>query len=160
MTLDYEQRALIRETNALLDDERLRGTLRRHAHYLHPDVPAGSISTDIHPHCQMLWHSLAHHRDAGHAVSQYFAVALQQYHTLRQIMDRVYGRDAFDLEVLDFACGYGRLLRFLIHSLPRGNITAAEILPEAVAYVGERLGVRTLESYADPTMFDPGSALM
>ncbi|MGY6553312.1 MAG: class I SAM-dependent methyltransferase [Wenzhouxiangella sp.] len=100
----------------------------------------------------MLEFSLRHHQDAALSVSQYFAVALQQYHTMRQISRRVFGeRD--DLRVLDFACGYGRLLRFLVHSLPPEQIWASDIQTDAVDYVRDRFGVKAVPSTAVPEEF-------
>lgn len=101
----------------------------------------------------MLDFSLRHHQDAALSVSQYFAVALQQYHTMRQISRRVFG-DRADLQVLDFACGYGRLLRFLIHSLPADQIWASDIQTDAVDYVRDQFGVRAVASSPVPEAFE------
>ena len=132
---------------------RLPAVLRQHCPYLPPEVPAQALSTEIHPDCQMLDFSLRHHQDAALSVSQYFAVALQQYHTMRQISRRVFGARE-DLRVLDFACGYGRLLRFLAHSLPREQIWASDIQVDAVDYVRQQFGVHGLPSTAAPEHFD------
>jgi SAM-dependent methyltransferase len=102
----------------------------------------------------MLEFSLRHHRDAPLSVSQYFAVALQQYHTVSQIIGRIFGQRK-DLRVLDFACGYGRLLRFLIHGVAPERIWAAEIQGEAVEYVVDRFDVHGLRSTAVPEAFCP-----
>ncbi|MEE4639002.1 MAG: class I SAM-dependent methyltransferase [Wenzhouxiangella sp.] len=133
---------------------RLPGVLHRHCPYLPDSVSPARLATGIHPGCQMLEFSLRHHRDAALSVSQYFAVALQQYQTVRQIIDRVFG-DQAELRVLDFACGYGRLLRFLVHSLDPERIWAAEIQPEAVDHVVDRYGVHGLYSSAVPEDFQP-----
>ena len=135
-----------------LSHPRLTGVLRRHCPYLPAEVPAEALSTAIHPDCQMLDFSLRHHQDAALSVSQYFAVALQQYHTMRQISRRVFG-ERQDLRVLDFACGYGRLLRFLIHSLPPEQIWASDIQVDAVDYVREQFGVNAMPSTAVPEDF-------
>jgi len=132
---------------------RLPAVLRKHCPYLPPEVPAQALSTEIHPDCQMLDFSLRHHQDAALSVSQYFAVALQQYHTMRQISRRVFG-ERRDLRVLDFACGYGRLLRFLVHSLPKEQIWASDIQVDAVDYVRDRFGVHAVPSTAAPEDFE------
>ncbi|NBB69995.1 MAG: methyltransferase domain-containing protein [Alphaproteobacteria bacterium] len=132
-------------------DERLAETLARHC----PDLQAEALDTGIHPECQMLAHSLRAHGDADRALSQYFAVALQQYQVVRQLTERLFERPA-DIDFLDFACGYGRLLRFLVHRLPAGRIHAAEIQTDAVDWVRERYGVDALRSTAAPEDFDPG----
>ncbi len=132
---------------------RLKPVLRRHCPYLPPEIPAAALSTEIHPACQMLDFSLRHHRDAALSVSQYFAVALQQYSTMRQISRRVFG-DREDLQVLDFACGYGRLLRFLVHSLAPEQIWASDIQSDAVDYVRGKFAVNALPSAAVPEDFE------
>ncbi|MFU8878534.1 MAG: class I SAM-dependent methyltransferase, partial [Wenzhouxiangellaceae bacterium] len=133
---------------------RLRPVLRQHCPYLPSEVRAEALSTEIHQDCQMLEFSLRHQQNAALSVSQYFAVALQQYQTMRQISLRVFGPRQ-DLRVLDFACGYGRLLRFLIHSLKPQQIWAADIQVDAVNYVREQFGVHALASTSAPEDFKP-----
>ena len=146
---------LAREAERQLKCPQLAETLRRHLGELPRPVAAEDIGTDLHPACQMLSHSLKHHQDAGLAVSQYFTIALQQFHAAEQIISRhPVGRE--QLKFLDFACGYGRLLNFLVHSLPPTNIHAAEIMPAAVSHVQARYGVRALQSTEKPEDFQPG----
>jgi len=119
--------------------------------------PAGcDLTTEIHPDCQMLWHSLNHYRDAGWAISQYYVVALQQFFVVNQIIAGL-ERSGVQPRVLDFACGFGRLLQFLSHRLPPGHIAGAEIQPKAVAWVAGRFGVEALDSSAEPDRFEPGA---
>jgi SAM-dependent methyltransferase len=132
-------------------DECLAAALAGHC----PDLEADLLDTVIHPDCQMLAHSLRAHGDADTAVSQYFAVALQQYRVVRQLLGQLFGPSQ-QVEFLDFACGYGRLLRFLIHTLPPARIHAAEIQPDAVEWVRQRYGVDAHPSSALPERFDPG----
>ena len=73
----------------------------------------------MHPADQMLAHSLLHHGRADLALSQYFAISLQQQRLLGDIID-AQGHRTTDLTLLDFACGYGRLLR-LSSSLARAH---------------------------------------
>src|SRR6056297_2893929 len=87
------------------------------------------VGTELHPSCQMLAHSLRAHQDAGLAVSQYFGIALQQYHTAADVIRRL-ERTCRAPKILDFACGYGRLLNLLIHDVPPERIWASEIQPE------------------------------
>lgn len=145
---------LRRAADRQLAHRRLAGVLHQHCPYLPDAVRPEQLATGIPAGCQMLEFSLRHHQDAALSVSQYFAVALQQYQTVRQIIKRVFG-DRTDLQVLDFACGYGRLLRFLRHSLEPALIWAAEIQPEAVDHVVEQYGVHGLYSTAVPEDFRP-----
>lgn len=121
---------------------------------LRPQLDAEHLDTEIHPDCQMLAHSLAAHQDANRAVSQYFAVAMQQYDVVCRLLDLLFD-PAETPKFMDFACGYGRLLRFLVHRLPREQIHAAEIQPDALAWVDQRYGVRTWASAPDPQDFRP-----
>lgn len=144
--------ALAQQARRQLEYPQLASILQDHLRQIHPSINAESIAADLHPACQMLSHSLRHHQDAGLAVSQYFAVALQQFHVVEQIIQRhPVTRD--HLKFLDFACGYGRLLKFLVHSLPTGNIHAAEIMPEAVEHARRRYRVTALQSTERPQDF-------
>lgn len=115
-------------------------------------LKGGEISTAIHTNDQMLAHSLKHHRDANAAVSQYFNVALQQYNTVKQIREQLFGH-GHNTVFLDFACGFGRLLRFLTHDLDQ--ITASEIQLDALDYVQRQFAVSTVPSCANPEQFVP-----
>ncbi|MEP6938820.1 MAG: class I SAM-dependent methyltransferase [Rudaea sp.] len=116
---------------------------------------AHPLSMRVHPGDQMLTHSLREHRDAGAALSQYFNLSLQQYDAVTQILHALFaGRT--DVDVLDFACGYGRLLRLLVTGMPRQRIFASELQAEALAFVSEAFAVRGIASHIDPAQFEPG----
>jgi len=114
------------------------------------------FNTSIHPGDQMLLHSLKQHRDAGAAFAQYFNIALQQHAAARQLMRAAFGAGAGDVDVLDFACGYGRLLRFLSLSMDPRRIWASDLQTDAVDFVRDAFGVQPLASHEDPARFDPG----
>lgn len=116
---------------------------------------AARFNGTIHPGDQMLLHSLREYRDAGAAFAQYFNVASQQHAAARQVMRAAFG-DETEIDVLDFACGYGRLLRFLSLSIGPSRIWASDIQADATAFVGSAFGVHTLPSHADPARFEPG----
>ena len=103
----------------------------------------------------MLEHSLRHHRDANFAVSQYFNVALQQHNTAQQLLRHLFPADWSARTVLDFACGYGRHLRFLTLALPATRVWASEIQRDAVEFVAREFGVHGLQSVRDPAQFEP-----
>lgn len=117
---------------------------------------AARFNTAIHPGDQMLLHSLRQHRDAGAAFAQYFNIALQQHAAARQLLRAAFGAGASDVDVLDFACGYGRLLRFLSLSIDPGRIWASDLQADAVGFVRSAFGVHALASHAEPARFEPG----
>jgi len=145
---------LVREARRQLAHPQLAETLHRHLGELPRSVAADEIVTDLHPDCQMLSHSLRHLGNAGLSVTQYFTIALQQFHAAEQIIQR-HPVERGELKFLDFACGYGRLLNLLVHGLPRDNIQAAEIMPEAVHHVQQRYGVQAWQSTEAPEDFQP-----
>jgi SAM-dependent methyltransferase len=144
--------ALLREVDRLCTDEAMRALIARAA-FGGTAPPAFDLR--IHPADQMLLHSLRHHNDANAAFSQYYNVALQQYRAAYSVIRAIFGERAQALHILDFACGFGRLLRFLRHAIPQ-RLHAAEIQEEALAFVGERFGVETIPSAFDPEAFQPG----
>lgn len=117
------------------------------------DVDPWALDMDVHPNDQMLNHSLAEHRDPAAALSQYFNIGLQQFHVFERIASRVFDAGGAHLRVLDFACGYGRLLRFLVRHMVPGQLVAAELQEQAVSHVQKAYGVRTLQSTAHPAAF-------
>jgi SAM-dependent methyltransferase len=145
------------KTIALMcSDGSLRRTLLEHCSGVDPTSDHARFNTRIHPDDQMLTHSLAHHGNANAAFSQYFSIALQQHRSFREIRRLLFAEDAgSDFEILDFACGFGRMLRFLALSLSPQQIWASELQADALAFVGENFGVHTLASHADPSRFVP-----
>ncbi|ODU10749.1 MAG: hypothetical protein ABS84_01890 [Rubrivivax sp. SCN 71-131] len=151
---------LLAQAEALCLDPRLAALLHRHWPQLGARAggsgQGGALQLRIHPADQMLLHSLRHHRDAGAAVSQYVNVALQQYAAMRQVLDALLPPDGAPVAVLDFACGWGRLLRLLSGCERELDLFAAEIQPEALDYVAGSFGVQGLPSSLVPEAFEPG----
>ena len=150
--------ALIAEAQKLLGDPALRAAVQRHFLAGEAGAAAGPgvrLPMGIHPDDQMLRHSLHVHRDAWVAISQYFNVALQQFGAAEQIVRAAHGGRR-DLAILDFACGYGRLLRFASRARPVDRLWAAEIMPEALAWVAGEYGVQPIASMPEPERFDAG----
>jgi len=52
--------------------------------------------------------------------------------------------------ILDFASGYGRVARYAKHVLPQTDWIACDIHPQAVEFVTERLGIRSILSTLQP----------
>lgn len=154
--MNDEMQALLTQAHAMCEDKYFHEVIRRHCPYLKAAITAEQLPIKIHPDDQMLLHSLHHHRDANASVSQYYNVALQQYNAAQQILRAVFPDAADDVKVLDFACGYGRLLRFLSLSLPAKNIWASEIQADALAFVCDNYGVQGIASHGNPEDFQPG----
>jgi SAM-dependent methyltransferase len=148
--------ALPAEIDAITADAWFRRLVLDHARNADPTLDASRFSAAIHPRDPMLLHSLAEHRDAGAALSQYFQIALQQHAAAMQILRGTFGADLASIEALDFACGHGRLLRFLSLSLAPKRIYASDLQTDAVAFVRDTFGVHALASDPDPARFDPG----
>ncbi len=142
------------DVEALCRDARFRNLLIHHCRSIDPLAASERISTSIHPGDQMLTHSLEQHRHAGAALSQYFNIGLQQFSAAKQVMRSCFS-DAEPAAVLDFACGYGRLLRFMSLAVPRPRLWASEIQADAMQFVAQTFGVEVLPSHADPDRFTP-----
>lgn len=144
------------EANRAAQAPAFRAALWQHCRYLRKGAAPEQLKTRIHPGDQMLLHSLKHFHEVNRPLSQYYNVALQQHDAAQQILRHVFPSVPEDLKVLDFACGYGRLLRFLGLSIPPERIWAAEIQAGAVDFVVAEYGVHGLLSQTDPASFEPG----
>ena len=149
------EHALLAQISTMTGDEHYKRLILCHCHDFENSSPA-SFNAAIHPGDQMLIHSLREHRDAGAAFSQYFNIASQQYSAARQILRALFGAQASEIDVLDFACGYGRLLRFLSLAMPPSRIWASDLQPDAVDFVRDAFGVHGVLSETHPRAFDPG----
>ena len=87
--------------------------------------------------------------DRDRALTNYFQNGLDQLHLVRHIASwrEHAGR------MLDFASGYGRLTRFLVHEHLASEITVSDILEGGMAFQAEQFGVRTILSTTDPANF-------
>jgi len=92
-------------------------------------------------------HLFGHDRDR--AVANYFQNALDQY-TLLVHISRWRGTPG---RMLDFASGYGRLTRLLVHEHLAGETTVSDILEGAMEFQHEQFGVRTILSTREPEQF-------
>jgi SAM-dependent methyltransferase len=155
MQTDPTETALTAQADTIGRQRWFREVIWRHVRGLPEDACIDRLNTVIHPNDQMLLHSLRHHGDAQVALSQYYNVALQQYNAARQILRGMFAPGE-RIEILDFACGYGRLLRFLSLMTPPSDIHASDIPPDAVAFVTRQFGVHGVPSHIEPERFDPG----
>ena len=146
--------ALQLAANRAIQEPAFKASVLRHCTHLPPGATWSDLKTLVHPSDQMLLHSIRHFGEVNRPASQYFNVALQQHQAAQQILRAMRPR-VESAKILDFACGFGRLLRFLSLSHPKENIWAAEIQSDALQFVGTEFGVKTMQSYADPADFEP-----
>lgn len=153
---DIDDARLLLQARLLCDDPYFRQVVWRHGAHLGGADAAQRFDARIHAGDQMLLHSLKHHRDANASFAQYYNVALQQHDAAQQVLRALFPGRSDQVSVLDFACGYGRLLRLLSLGLPQANLHAAEVQPDALAFVCERFGARGHPSPGAPAQFQPG----
>jgi len=79
---------------------------------------------------------------------------LKSTESLLTEVEDILGRSGVSLpqvsSLLDFACGHGRLTRFLVHRLSRNRITVSDINKEAVDFVCSTFGVKGFYSVGTP----------
>ncbi len=115
----------------------------------------GGARLSVHAADDMMNHFLWNYGEGGgwqleQALAAYFRSGLLIWEQQRRILNWRFG----DLDrlggVLDFASGYGRATRFMIHDLGGERVWAAEIDPEAVRFQEEILGAQGLLSTPVP----------
>ena len=87
--------------------------------------------------------------DRDRALTNYFQNGLDQFRLVRHIA-AWRGPIA---RMLDFASGYGRLTRFLVHERLAEEVTVSDILEGGMEFQGEQFGVRTILSTTQPHDF-------
>lgn len=71
---------------------------------------------------------------------------------------QVAGRSFEDVDSwLDFGCGYGRVVRFLVERVPRDRVAACDVIRQGVDFCSAEFGVRPVYSPADPTTLRLGT---
>jgi SAM-dependent methyltransferase len=88
-------------------------------------------------------------RDRDRALTSYFQNALEQFALVRHIA----GWRGQIGRMLDFASGYGRLTRLLVHERLAEEITVSDILEGGMEFQAQQFGVRTILSTTDPKDF-------
>ena len=79
----------------------------------------------------------------------YFRVGLSAIHCINEALSNAQVDSVRN--ILDIPCGYGRVLRFLVHRFPRARITACELAPEAVEFCAQTFGAEPVLSSEDLT---------
>jgi len=88
-------------------------------------------------------------QDRDRAVTNYFQNGLDQYALVRHIA----GWRERPRRMLDFASGYGRLTRFVVHEHLADAMTVSDILEGGMEFQAEQFGVRTILSRTQPEQF-------
>ncbi|MHC4077208.1 MAG: methyltransferase domain-containing protein [Planctomycetota bacterium] len=95
-------------------------------------------------------------REEDALFGEYMQTGFGVYVQIAEILRRL-GRRLGDVRsLLDFAAGYGRVVRFLLRDLPPQHITVSDIYTDAVVFQRERFGVHGFVSQADPDTVDLG----
>jgi SAM-dependent methyltransferase len=103
----------------------------------------------VHPHDDMYQWSLATCDTEAVGTMAYFRSGLVLADSVRQVCSQWFGVDG-PKRLLDFACGYGRALRFIIDDLGADRVSGSEILPDAVEFVQTTLNATGLPSSSSP----------
>jgi SAM-dependent methyltransferase len=94
-----------------------------------------------------------HFNDGMYLISppdEYLAAGISAVRCIEHVLAQSAGhRDV--RTILDFACGYGRVLRFLKPRFPVAGITASDINPEALDFCRSAFSVKTVSSNVDFT---------
>jgi SAM-dependent methyltransferase len=109
-----------------------------------------ALNTAIHPDDQMLSFAAGVRGSEEIALADYFRSGGALLNAVRQLVTWKFGSFDHVAALLDFAGGYGRLTRFLVHELPPDRIWIAEIQPEAVAFQEAQFGVHGILSATNP----------
>jgi SAM-dependent methyltransferase len=113
-------------------------------------LPGGPIPTRIHPDDEMYRDALRRRGSHSQALREYMYLGNQSAWTIRQIAEWS-GLNWTKLDaVLDFAAGYGRVSRFLLHSLSPSKVWISEVLVKAVPFQVDTFGVHGIRSAMDP----------
>lgn len=88
-------------------------------------------------------------RDRDRALTSYFQNALEQFALVKHIA----GWRGKIGRMLDFASGYGRLTRLLVHEHLADEVTVSDILGGGMEFQAQQFGVRTILSTTSPQGF-------
>jgi 2-polyprenyl-3-methyl-5-hydroxy-6-metoxy-1,4-benzoquinol methylase len=89
-------------------------------------------------------------RDRDAALTNYFQNGLEQFNIVKHVAS---WRGRPPRRMLDFASGYGRLTRFLVHQHLADEITVSDILAGGMEFQARELGVQTILSATNPDDF-------
>jgi SAM-dependent methyltransferase len=117
------------------------------------DPAATGASLAVHADDDMYAFSVAVTGAVPIGAMAYFRAGLSINDTMMKIVRWRFGERS-DLQILDFAAGYGRSTRFLVHHFSPEQICVSEIQTDALTFQAAELGVRTLQSVTDPATLE------
>jgi SAM-dependent methyltransferase len=90
--------------------------------------------------------------DRDRALTSYFQNAIEQLALLKHVAR--WRGTAAPRKMLDFASGYGRLTRLLVHENVADDVTVSDILEGGMEFQAAQFGVRTIHSKKTPEEFE------
>lgn len=113
------------------------------------------LRTAVHPGDEMFAAQAEYGVPPSHRSLAYYRGGLQAWRSIRHALAAA-GKPLDDVRsFLDFACGWGRMLRFAVHGLPHAEVWASDIAAGAVAFVSREFGVHGSVSHTDPAEWQP-----
>ncbi|MCB9885309.1 MAG: class I SAM-dependent methyltransferase [Planctomycetes bacterium] len=110
----------------------------------------------IHPEDEMRLHLRTLGRPEEALFCEYMQTGFAVYAMIHEVVRRL-GRQLEQVDsLLDFASGYGRVVRFLLDDLPATRVTVSDIYADAVRFQTEEFGVHGVVSKAEPDGLDLG----
>ena len=91
----------------------------------------------------------AQHEIAKNPIREYLSDGWRTLSELMVILEAIDKPLLKTGSVLEFAAGFGRFTRHLVHVLP-GRVTCADVLPGSIEFLHEQFGVMTFPSSHDP----------
>ncbi|HEV8238127.1 MAG TPA: class I SAM-dependent methyltransferase [Thermoanaerobaculia bacterium] len=91
-----------------------------------------------------------HGGDEEQALAAYYRSGAAIAAVYLQVLRWRFGKASAVPSLLDFASGYGRVTRFLLDAVPARALTAADVLPGAVAFQRRTFGVQAAASATRP----------
>ncbi|MEA5498789.1 class I SAM-dependent methyltransferase [Limnoraphis robusta] len=89
-------------------------------------------------------------RNSDGALVSYYSLGRTLFDSIQQIINVYFGSFEQISSFLDFACGYGRFMRFLVQEMPAEKIWASDIYADAVRFQTEYFGVNGIVSTPKP----------
>jgi SAM-dependent methyltransferase len=115
---------------------------------------AGRFKTPptVHPDDHLFSYLIKKHRTAG--VERYFKSGHAEAAQISRTISQLHPKN--ELRILDFAAGYGRVIRHLPKFINGGAVVASDIHPQACEFIQTTFGIETHQSSLVPEELDVG----